>query len=79
MHAHALMFLLSLLSALLKGLSWVDRLLPVWIIGAMVLGVLLGYYTNIEQSLDTVQIASVSLPIAIGLWMMMWPVLCKVR
>jgi hypothetical protein len=25
-------------------MSWVDRLLPLWIIGAMVLGVLLGYY-----------------------------------
>lgn len=28
--------------AVLSGLSWLDRLLPVWIVGAMVIGVLLG-------------------------------------
>lgn len=27
-----------------SGLSWIDRLLPVWIIGAMVVGVLMGYF-----------------------------------
>jgi ACR3 family arsenite efflux pump ArsB len=28
----------------LSGLSWIDRLLPVWIVGAMVIGVLLGSF-----------------------------------
>jgi len=28
-------------------MSWVDRLLPLWIIGAMVLGVVLGYYVPV--------------------------------
>ena len=36
--------LLGAAGEVLKQLSWVDKLLPVWIIGAMVLGVLLGYY-----------------------------------
>ncbi|CAK0787439.1 hypothetical protein CVIRNUC_010659 [Coccomyxa viridis] len=64
----------------LKQLSFLDRLLPMWIIGAMGLGLLLGYYVPaVERAFDGVQIDSVSLPIAIGLWAMMWPVLTKVR
>lgn len=63
----------------MKSLSWLDRLLPFWIIGAMILGVVLGYFTDIGTVLNVVQVDTVSLPIAIGLWLMMWPVLCKVR
>lgn len=62
-----------------KQLSWTDRLLSAWIIAAMILGVILGKFTNIEDKLQTVEVATVSLPIAIGLWMMMWPVLTKVQ
>lgn len=65
--------------SLLASLSFFDRYLPVWIIAAMVLGVVLGYYTNAADHLSVVQIDTVSLPIAIGLWLMMWPVLCKVK
>jgi ACR3 family arsenite transporter len=44
-----------------------DRLLPLWIIAAMLLGVLLGYYVPaVERAFSGVQIDSVSLPIAIG-------------
>lgn len=66
-------------AGIVMSLGFLDRLLPVWIIGAMILGVVLGYFTDIGIVLDTVKIDTVSLPIAIGLWMMMWPVLCKVR
>jgi ACR3 family arsenite transporter len=46
----------------------------------MIIGVLLGYYVpSIHSIIDTVQIADVSLPIAIGLLWMMYPVLCKVK
>lgn len=62
-----------------KKLSLLDQFLSLWIILAMVIGVLLGYFTDISNALDTVKIDTVSLPIAIGLWLMMWPVLCKVR
>ncbi len=61
------------------SLSLLDRLLPFWIIGAMILGVILGYFTDIGTVLNMVQVVTVSLPIAIGLWLVMWPVLCKVR
>ena len=61
-------------------LSTVDRFLPVWILAAMALGLLLGRLVpGLAGALDTVQIGSVSLPIAVGLLVMMYPVLAKVR
>ncbi|KAG6545781.1 hypothetical protein Mapa_012742 [Marchantia paleacea] len=63
-----------------KQLSLLDRYLFVWIFAVMGLALLIGYYVNgIKKRLSVVEIASVSLPIAIGLWVMMYPVLCKVR
>ncbi|GAA3718932.1 ACR3 family arsenite efflux transporter [Microlunatus aurantiacus] len=64
----------------LRRLSVLDRWLPAWIIAAMVLGLLLGrFIPGLAQSLDAVTIGSVSVPIAIGLLVMMYPVLAKVR
>jgi arsenite transporter len=61
-------------------MSTLDRFLPVWIIAAMVAGLLLGRFVpGIGPALDSVQIADVSLPIAVGLLVMMYPVLAKVR
>lgn len=61
-------------------LSTLDRFLPVWIIAAMATGLLLGRLVpGIGQALDSVKIADVSLPIALGLLVMMYPVLAKVR
>jgi ACR3 family arsenite transporter len=61
-------------------LTTVDRFLPVWIIAAMALGLLLGRVVpGLAGALDAVKIGSVSLPIAIGLLVMMYPVLAKVR
>lgn len=61
-------------------LSTLDRFLPVWIIAAMAIGLLLGKFVpGLNTALDAVKIGSVSLPIAIGLLVMMYPVLAKVR
>lgn len=61
-------------------LSVVDRFLPVWIIAAMALGILLGkVFPDLGIALDKVKVAGVSLPIAIGLVWMMYPVLAKVK
>ncbi len=61
-------------------LSFIDRYLPVWIFVAMGLGILLGkVYPGIGPTLDTIKVADVSLPIAVGLLWMMYPVLAKVR
>jgi ACR3 family arsenite transporter len=64
----------------LDRLSTLDRFLPVWILGAMVLGLGLGrLFPDLNDWLDTVKIGTVSLPIALGLLVMMYPVLAKVR
>ncbi len=61
-------------------LSVLDRFLPVWIFVAMGLGVGLGrVHPGLGHALDAVKVAGVSLPIAIGLFWMMYPVLAKVR
>ena len=63
-----------------QGLSLLDRLLPVWIGLAMGLGLLLGrLFPDLGTRLDTVKLDTVSLPIAVGLLWMMYPVLAKVR
>jgi len=64
----------------LRRLSTLDRFLPLWIVAAMVAGLVLGsLIPNLNDWLNTVEIGSVSLPIAIGLLAMMYPVLAKVR
>ncbi|WP_279325245.1 ACR3 family arsenite efflux transporter [Arthrobacter sp. Bz4] len=61
-------------------LSTLDRLLPVWIIAAMVVGIALGQFIpGMAGALDSLAVGSVSLPIALGLLVMMYPVLAKVR
>ncbi|TDD45994.1 ACR3 family arsenite efflux transporter [Kribbella antibiotica] len=63
-----------------KQLSFLDRYLAVWIIVAMGIGLLLGrIIPGLDDALDAVKVGSVSLPIAIGLLLMMYPVLAKVR
>jgi ACR3 family arsenite transporter len=61
-------------------LSTLDRFLPVWIIAAMALGLLLGnLIPGLNTALEAVKVGEVSLPIAVGLLVMMYPVLAKVR
>ncbi len=62
------------------GLSTLDRFLPLWIGLAMVAGLLLGRTVpGLDDVLSAVEIDGISLPIAIGLLVMMYPVLAKVR
>ena len=61
-------------------LSTLDRFLPIWIFAAMALGIALGkLFPGLPDALDALQIDTVSLPIAIGLLWMMYPVLAKVK
>jgi arsenical-resistance protein len=61
-------------------LSTLDRFLPVWIIAAMVVGLLGGRLVpGLGPALDAISVRGVSLPIALGLLVMMYPVLAKVR
>ncbi len=61
-------------------LSRMDRFLPVWILVAMAAGLALGALApGLGSALETVKVGQVSLPIAVGLLVMMYPVLAKVR
>lgn len=61
-------------------LSTLDRLLPVWIGLAMTTGLILGnIFPDLNDQLEKVKIDTVSLPIAVGLLLMMYPVLAKVK
>jgi ACR3 family arsenite transporter len=61
-------------------LSTLDRFLPIWIGAALVAGLLLGrLIPGVGEVLGAVEIDGVSLPIAVGLLVMMYPVLAKVR
>ncbi|WP_277755270.1 ACR3 family arsenite efflux transporter [Pseudactinotalea terrae] len=61
-------------------LSSLDRLLPLWIGLAMVVGVLMGRFVpGLSEVLARLEIGGVSAPIALGLLVMMYPVLAKVR
>lgn len=65
---------------LVKKLSVIDRYLPVWIFAAMGLGLGLGrVWPGVGPALDHVKLDTVSLPIAVGLLWMMYPVLAKVK
>ncbi|KAJ8657261.1 arsenical-resistance protein [Lichtheimia ornata] len=66
--------------ALVRQLSFLDRFLVLWILIAMIVGVVIGYYVpSVQTAFQTVQFHSVSVPIAVGLLVMMYPVLCKVQ
>jgi arsenite transporter len=66
--------------AALDKLSLLDRFLPAWIAIAMAVGLLLGRFApGLNTALNHVQVDGISLPIALGLLIMMYPVLAKVR
>ena len=63
-----------------KKMSFLDRYLAIWILAAMAVGLLLGrFIPGLDRALDAVKIGGISVPIAIGLLVMMYPVLAKVR
>lgn len=62
-----------------KGISTFHRYLSVWVLLCMAAGVLIGYFMPvIPETLDKMEIAGISIPIAILIWVMIYPMMIKV-
>ncbi len=62
-----------------SGISFFERYLTIWVALCMVVGVLIGkYIPQIPEFLGTFEYANVSIPIAILIWIMIYPMMMKV-
>lgn len=62
-----------------EGINFFQRYLSIWVIICMVIGVLIGYFLPIiPDALGKLEISGISIPIAILIWIMIYPMMLKV-
>ena len=62
-----------------KGISTFQKYLTVWVLLCMVIGVLIGHYIpTVGDILGKLQISGISIPIAVLIWIMIYPMMMKV-
>jgi ACR3 family arsenite transporter len=65
---------------ILRGLSFLDRFLAFFVLGAMIIGVIIGEFADgVQEAFSGASFRGVSIPIVVGLLVMMWPTLTKVQ
>ncbi|MET5963126.1 ACR3 family arsenite efflux transporter [Citrobacter amalonaticus] len=61
------------------GIGFIEKYLSVWVLISMVLGILISQYLpEIPEALGKMQIAEISIPIAVLIWVMVYPMMLKV-
>ena len=61
-----------------SGISFFQRYLTVWVIICMLIGIMLGHFFGMKEALNYLEYAGISIPLAVLIWIMIYPMMMKV-